>query len=100
MRADFLIALLLVVHLRPAAAQGAGAMSGDYVCTYGCRLTDAAPSVQIDGDAAVCVNEFGGLFRGRALTENSISCFNKIGALLSDGKTLRWSDGVIWTRMR
>jgi hypothetical protein len=100
MRAGLLIAAFLVAPVSPMAAQGASAMSGDYVCTYGCRLTDAAPSVRIDGGAAACMNEFGGLYRGRVLTENAISCFNKVGTLLSDGKTLRWDDGVIWTRMK
>src|ERR1700691_933353 len=99
MHNHFLVALFLLAPIRQAAAQGAGAMTADYVCTYACRLTDAAPGVQIEGDAAACMNEFGGLFRGRVLSADSIFCFNKVGKLLSDGKTLRWDDGVIWTRM-
>jgi hypothetical protein len=99
MRAGFLVTLLLVAPVR-VAAESAAAMSGDYVCAYGCRLTDAAPSVQINGDDAACMNEFGGLFRGRVLTANSISCFNKVGTLQSDGRTIRWDDGVIWRRMK
>lgn len=94
--------LFAVLFVAPddASAQGAGAMSGDYVCARGCRLTDAAPSVRIDAGDAVCVNEFGGLFRGRVLTANSIACFNKVGAMQSDGKTIRWDDGVIWIRRK
>jgi hypothetical protein len=80
------------------AAQTASPLPGDFVCTYGCRLTDANPSVAIDGVAALCMNEFGGLFRGRVLSETSISCFNKTGVLASDGVTLNWSDGVVWKR--
>jgi hypothetical protein len=83
----------------PALAQSAGALSGDYVCTYGCRLTDAPPSIAIDGDKATCINEYGGLFHGRLLTGNSLSCFNKIGRLLEDGKTIEWADGVVWQRL-
>ena len=52
----------------------------------------------IDGAAAICMNEFGGLYRGRVLSEKSISCFNKTGVLAADGVTLRWSDGVVWKR--
>jgi hypothetical protein len=83
----------------PALAQSAGALSGDYVCTYGCRLTDAPPSIAIDGDKANCTNEYGGLFHGRLLTDRSLSCFNKIGRLLEDGKTIEWADGVVWRRL-
>jgi hypothetical protein len=44
------------------------------------------------------MNEFGGLFRGRVLSATSVSCFNKVGVLASDGVTLNWSDGVVWKR--
>jgi hypothetical protein len=88
----------LIASVSLASAQTRPSFSGDYVCTYGCRLTDANPSVAIDGDAAICTNEFGGLFRGRVLSETSIACFNKVGVLASDGVTLNWSDGVVWKR--
>jgi hypothetical protein len=81
-----------------AAAQTTASLSGDYVCAYGCRLSDANPSVTIDGAVARCTNEFGGLFVGRVLSATSIACFNKTGVLDGDGVTLRWSDGVTWKR--
>jgi hypothetical protein len=87
--------LALIAGVSLASAQ---TLSGDYVCTYGCRLTDANPSIAVDGSVAICVNEFGGLFRGRVLSETSVSCFNKVGVLASDGVTLNWSDGVVWKR--
>ena len=67
--------LALLANLPPASAQCPASLSGDYVCTFGCRLTDATPGVAIDGAAAICMNEFGGLSRGRVLSETSISCF-------------------------
>jgi hypothetical protein len=100
LRADLAIALSLVLPVFPAIAQGGASFSGDYVCAYGCRLTDASPSVEIDGDAAICMNELGGVYRGRLLTENSIACFNKVGTLSSDGTTIHWDDGVVWKRRR
>lgn len=98
MRREFWLSLLLLAYAPPALAQASGAMAGDYVCQYGCRLTDAAPSVAIDGETAICTNELGGIFRGRVLSDVSIACFNKVGALSRDGTTIHWSDGVIWKR--
>ena len=69
------------------------------MCDYGCRLTDAAPSVEVNGAAATCTNELGGIYYGKVLTANSIFCFTKVGTLLEDGKTIRWDDGVIWKRV-
>jgi hypothetical protein len=83
----------------PAHAQSAAVMSGNYECTFGCRLTDAAPSIEIDGDEARCINELGGLFHGRVLGRSSLFCFNKIGRLSEDGTIIRWADGVIWRRL-
>jgi hypothetical protein len=83
----------------PAHAQSAAAMSGDYECTYGCRLTDAAPSIAINGSDAACMNELGGLFRGHLLSDRSLVCFNKVGRLSEDGTIIRWADGVIWRRL-
>jgi len=100
MRANFAIALWLVLHVSPAIAEGIRSISGDYVCAYGCRPTDAPPSVEIDGNTAICMNELGGVYRGRVLSDNSIACFNKVGTLSADGQTLRWDDGVVWKRRR
>jgi hypothetical protein len=90
----------LLIAAGSAVAQGADAMSGEYMCSYGCRVTDAAPSVKIDREAAICTNELGGIFYGRVLTETSITCFNKTGALSPDRKTIRWDGGMVWTRVR
>ena len=90
--------LLLTAHASSGNAQNEAPISGDYVCAYGCRLTDVNPSVAIDGGAADCMNELGGIFHGAVLSETSISCFNKVGVLMDDGVTLRWSDGVVWKR--
>jgi hypothetical protein len=94
-----MIALLLVAAVSLASEQGNPSISGDYVCAYGCRVTDAAPSVLIDGTAATCTNELGGIYHGKALSDHSIYCFNKTGVLLKDGKTIQWDDGVIWKRL-
>ena len=85
-------------QLSPAIAESRS-ISGLYLCVYGCRVTDAAPSVQIEGNAAVCANELGGIYQGRLLSRNSLYCFNKTGAISADGKTIRWDDGVIWKKM-
>jgi hypothetical protein len=97
-RTDLAFLIVGVAFCPPALAQSASLLSGAYVCAYGCRLTDAPPSIAIDGDKATCTNEYGGLFRGRLLADNVVSCFNKTGRLLEDGKTVRWDDGVIWQR--
>ena len=94
----FAALLALLGGLSSATAQTPPSLAGDYVCAYGCRFTDANPSVAIDGAVASCMNEFGGLYRGRVLSATSIACFNKVGVLASDGVTLNWSDGVVWKR--
>jgi hypothetical protein len=94
-----IIAIAMAAQLSPAKAQSGASMSGVYDCVYGCRVTEAAPSVQIEGNAAVCANELGGIYQGRLLSRNSLYCFNKTGALSADGKTIRWDDGVIWKKM-
>ena len=73
-------------------------LSGDYVCTYGCRLTDAPPGILVLGDRASCFDEYGGRFDGELTAPDTVECFHKTGRLDSDGVTLRWSDGVIWKR--
>jgi hypothetical protein len=94
----FGVALAAALVASPASAQDASPLTGDYVCAYGCRLTDANPSIAIHGDDADCMNEFGGLYRGKLLSPTTIACFRKTGALGADGVTLTWSDGVIWKR--
>jgi hypothetical protein len=91
----FALALLLAP---PAFAQSASRLAGDYVCAYGCRQTDANPSIAVKGRAADCMNEYGGLFRGEGLGPDVVACFRKTGRLSPDGQTLTWSDGVIWRR--
>jgi hypothetical protein len=92
------IGLCCAVPLAAPQAQDGAALAGDYLCQYGCRVTDAPPSVAIDGDRADCMNEFGGMFHGRVLTGRSIACFNQTGALSPDCVTLTWSNGVIWRK--
>jgi hypothetical protein len=93
------LALGLVVALvLPAASQSLSRLAGDYVCAYGCRLTDANPSIAIKGGEVDCVNEYGGLFQGKPIGADGVACFRKIGRLSADGVTITWSDGVIWKR--
>ena len=44
------------------------------------------------------MNGLGGTFSGKVLSPTMIACFNKTGTLSKDGKTIEWSDGVIWAR--
>ncbi|MGD0722844.1 MAG: hypothetical protein ABR970_17560 [Roseiarcus sp.] len=94
-----LAVLALIAGLGPARADGAASIAGVYRCVYGCRMTDVDPGIEINGDAADCMNELGGLFRGRLLAADSIACFNKLGALSNDRTTIRWTDGVVWKRL-
>jgi hypothetical protein len=89
---------LSVALVPPAASQFLSRLTGDYVCTYGCRPTDANPSVGVKGGEAECVNEYGGLFDGKPLGADGVACFRKAGRLSADGLTITWSDGVIWKR--
>jgi hypothetical protein len=82
----------------PVASQSLSRLTGDYVCAYGCRLTDANPSITVKGGEVDCVNEYGGLFQGKLVGPNGVACFRKTGRLSADGITLTWSDGVIWKR--
>ena len=97
-----LIALMMitvpVTPALPATAADRPAIAGDYLCASGCRLTDAPPSVEIIGQEAHCMSELGGIYYGRLLTDRSVSCFNKTGALSDDGTRILWSDGAIWKR--
>ncbi len=93
----FVLAAALIVSLGGAAAAGSP-LDGEYVCAYGCRASDANPTLAVHGDEVDCVNEFGGLFRGRLLSQTSVGCFHQTGRLGRDGTTLTWSNGVIWKR--
>ena len=93
-----LAGLCLTGSAVPIRAADVSPIAGEYRCVSGCLLTDAPPSVAIDGDIAHCMNEFGGTFTGRRLTERSISCFNKTGTLSQDGRSILWSNGAVWTR--
>jgi hypothetical protein len=92
-------ALLVACAYSPARSQGAASIAGVYLCQSGCRVTDAAPSIELDGDDAACMNELGGIYRGKLLSDGSLSCFNKIGKLSADGQTIHWSNGMIWRRL-
>jgi len=91
-------AFALLACLEPVPAQTASRLAGEWVCAYGCRLTDANPSVAVSGDEADCVNEYGGLFQGKVVAPGVVACFRKTGRLSADGLTITWSDGVIWKR--
>jgi hypothetical protein len=92
------VVALPAIIAAPALAEDRS-IEGTYVCESGCRVTDAYPSIAIDGDKAICMNEFGGVFDGRVVSRTSVSCFNKLGALSDDGQTIRWGDGgVVWRR--
>jgi hypothetical protein len=82
----------------PAASQSLSRLTGDYVCAYGCRLTDANPSIRVRDGEVECVNEYGGLFQGKLIGADGVACFRKTGRLSADGVTITWSDGVIWKR--
>jgi hypothetical protein len=87
-----------VALIAPAASQSLSRLTGDYVCAYGCRLTDASPSVRVRDGEVECVNEYGGLFQGKLIGADGVACFRKTGWLSADGLTITWSDGVIWKR--
>jgi hypothetical protein len=97
MRSSALV-VMLASAVVPATAQCQNTFSGDWVCAYGCRETDANPRVEVEGNAARCWNELGGVFFGALLSADSLSCFHKIGTLSRDGNTIEWSDGVVWKR--
>ncbi len=99
MRAAAVAALLLGASFS-VRAEAAEALDGVYVCEAGCRVTDAAPSVEIEGDVALCTDELGGLYRGRRLSATTLACFNKIGALSADGAHIVWNSGMVWRRVR
>ena len=100
LRAGFLVSFIAALQVAPAcpAEAAEASIAGQYHCKSGCRLTDASPSVEIVGSVAKCMNELGGTFSGRVLSPNAVACFNKTGTLSKDGKTIEWSDGVIWAR--
>ena len=90
-------ALLLLLAANTAGAE-ADFEANDYVCTYGCRETDANPRLEIEGNIARCWNELGGLYVGKFRPPDSVACFRKAGRILDGGARIEWSDGVIWRR--
>jgi hypothetical protein len=91
------IAAALILLLSRAAA-AASPLDGEYVCAYGCRATDANPTLAVHGDEVDCMNEFGGVFKGKLLSQASVACFRQTGVLGRDRATLTWTNGVIWKR--
>lgn len=91
------LAAALILSLSRTAAAGSP-LEGEYVCAYGCRATDANPTLAVHGDEVDCMNEFGGLFRGKLLSQTSLACFGQTGVLARDRTTLTWTNGVIWMR--
>ena len=87
-RSGLLMVIIASAHMLSADQAEAADMSiaGEYRCKSGCRLTDAAPSVEIVGAVAKCMNELGGTFSGKALSAKTIACFNKTGTLSEDGR--------------
>jgi hypothetical protein len=94
--APVLIAAALILLLGQAAA--AAPLDGEYVCAYGCRASDANPTLAVHGYEVDCMNEFGGVFKGKRLSHTSVACFRQTGVLGRDGITLKWTNGVIWKR--
>jgi hypothetical protein len=90
-------ALLVCLAAGPAAAE-TPPLAADYVCLYGCRMTDANPRLEIEGEVARCWNELGGLFVGRFTPPDRVACFRKTGRLFDGGARIDWSDGVVWRR--
>ena len=89
-------ALLLIVA--GSTVVEAATPSADYVCAYGCRVTDANPRLEIEGGVARCWNELGGLYVGEFWPPDRLACFHKTGRLLEGGARIEWSDGVLWRR--
>ncbi len=100
---NILRGLVTAVSLVAATSSGAAqsSIAGDYECAYGCRVTDAAPSVEIDEAAANWgMNELGGDLSRPGAREQCDLLLQQGGTLLNDGVTLQWADGVIWKRHR
>jgi hypothetical protein len=88
---------MLLLAAEPTAAETAPP-AADYVCSYGCRATDANPRLEIEGGVARCWNELGGLYVGEFHPPDGLSCFHKTGRILDGGARIEWSDGVLWRR--
>ena len=65
----------------------------EFVCTYGCRQTDANPRLEIEGSVARRWNEIGGLYVGEFHMPDIVACFHKTGRMLDGGARIDWSDG-------
>jgi hypothetical protein len=69
-------------------------LTGDFVCAYGCRPTDANPSVRVKNGEADCVNGYSGIFRGKPLGADGVACPRKTGRLSADG-LMRWRSPIV-----
>jgi hypothetical protein len=99
-----LIARVLTVSLAGLAALvgplRAMNLVADFVCSYGCRQTDANPRLEIEGTVARCWNEIGGLYVGEFRLPDTVACFHKTGRIFGGGEGIDWSDGVQWRRKK
>ncbi len=93
------VAALLLGASFSARADAGEALDGVYVCEAGCRVTDAAPGVEIKGELALCTDELGGLYRGQRVSATTLACFNKIGVMSADGAHIVWNSGMVWRRV-
>ena len=91
---------LVIAAVQAAHATDATTLAGDYVCKSDCHLSDAPPSIEIDGTAARCHSDLGGVSYGQMLSATSVACFNMVGTLSQDGRTILWSNGGVWERRR
>ena len=91
-------ALVCAADGGPARSADKPPIEGNYLCVSDCRLTDAPPSIEIEGSTALCRSELGGIYTGRLLTDRSVSCFNTTGTLSDDGTQVLWSNGAVWKR--
>jgi hypothetical protein len=81
-----------VALVLPTASQSLWRLTGDYVCAYGCRVTDANPSIVVKGGEVDCVNEYGELFQESPLAPTAWPASARLGgcrrtALRSPGAT-------------
>ena len=93
-----LLGMTLGLGASPVFSGDKPPIAGDYECVSLCRPADAPPSIEIVGNDAHCMSELGGIYDGRLLSARSVACFRKTGTLSDDGKSVVWSDGVIWKR--
>jgi hypothetical protein len=91
-------ALLLAASLTTSQAQERAGLSGRWMCDRHCILYDTGASVAIDGESAICTNEVNEVSAGRLLTDRSLRCFDMVGQLADDNKSIQWNNGAEWIR--